>query len=137
MIAEYRVVSLDAVDGLVEVTLRPISPETPSVEAPVLAAAEGVPSEEDIRRLLGKIKPVEKGSDEKQIVTRMVDAYIEVFKERGPELFQALGGRTPPPTGLFRAAPQHDSVLYVTPEQYEAMGSPPLLSTVKVEASLS
>jgi len=66
-----------------------------------------------------------------------VTAYLDSFKEKMPGLFENFEDR---PRGTGMAVPQmmplYDAVLYLTREQYETMGAPPLLSKLRFKVGV-
>jgi len=105
------------------------------IQMPVLSAPmDDVPTEEDVHKMLEKIKPLKKGSEEEGIANRLVTAYIDAFKEKLPDLFSGLENRSY--GAVSSMAPIYDAVLYLTPEQYEALGSPPLLAKLRFKAGI-
>ena len=132
---EYTVVELGMMGALIEMKLK-----APMVipDISLMEISDNVPSEEDVKRMLSKFKPVESRSDEGIVANKFVNAYIDAIKEKMPSFFEELEDRHQDRGGWVASpmAPLYDAVLYLSRDQYEAMGNPPLLSKLRFNVGM-
>ena len=133
---EYIVSQLEMMGSLIVLNLKaPV--EMSMIPSPMDGVSETMPSEEEVKRMLSKLKPNSKGSDEEIVVNKFVDAYVNAIKDKMPGLLEGIKGVRGDRGGMVSSeAPIYDTILYLTQEQYKALGSPPLLAKLKVKVGM-
>lgn len=130
-IKDYQITGLKQVHNMIEMSLQPYHPPPSPEEIEEAQADAEHPLEEKAAQSIHPIPETDEG--------KIVAAYLDAYKKQAPELFGTLKEILLPHSKGMVIGPvqlEMNQQLYLTIDQYTALGSPPLLATITLKAEV-